>query len=188
MEGGTGEEATRGEEWRVEERENRESVAILAQAISCSNVRMVFLRYELFWFPSAFMANTRQIDDDAEHTVVPGSPLQDLSSNIGSPDGSVTDLERVGARPASAMEEKFEAFAKKVDQFDLYLKSLAPIPMLVQGFTRFENSILSLTQSLATITNNIASVEQVVGGLAARVAALEAGAVSASSVSGSAGS
>ena len=65
---------------------------------------------------------------------------------------------------------------------------LASIPVLVQGFTRFENSVLSLSQSVATITNKISSVEQVVGGLPARVAALEASAASASSVSGSAGS
>ena len=38
---------------------------------------------------------------------------------------------------------------------------------------------------MATITAKVTSIEQVVGGLAARVAALEAGAVSASSVSGS---
>ena len=44
------------------------------------------------------------------------------------------------------------------------------------------------SQSVATITTKIASMEIVVGGLAARVAALEAGAISASSVSGSAGS
>ena len=52
------------------------SVATLAQAISCSNVRMVFLRHELFWFclvqvsafqfwfiPFVFMANAGPIDD-----------------------------------------------------------------------------------------------------------------------------
>ena len=69
-----------------------------------------------------------------------------------------------------------------------YASALASIPMLVQGFSRFDNSIQSLSQSVATITKQIASVEQAVGGLAARIAALEAGAVSASSVSGSAGS
>ena len=60
--------------------------------------------------------------------------------------------------------------------------------MLAQGFSRFESSFQSLSQSVATITTKIASVEQVVGGLAARVAAVEARAISASSVSGSAGS
>ena len=52
------------------------SVAILDQAISCSNVRVIFLLHELFWFclvqvsttyfccfPPAFMANARSFDD-----------------------------------------------------------------------------------------------------------------------------
>ena len=82
---------------------------------------------------------------------------------------------------------KFEAIlAKRLSQFELHLGALASIPMLVQGFTIFENSILSRTQSVASITNNISNIEQAVGGLAARVAALEAGAASASSGSGSA--
>ena len=94
---------------------------------------------------------------------------------------------KVWALAPQVQWRKIEAiFAKICAQFDMHLGALASIPMLVQGFTRFENSILSPTQSVTTITNNIASVEQVVGGLAARVAALEAGAASASSVSGSA--
>ena len=40
---------------------------------------------------------------------MPGSPLQDLSSNFGSPDIAVPDLERVGARATSSMEERLEA-------------------------------------------------------------------------------
>ena len=46
----------------------------------------------------------------------------------------------------------------------------------------------TLSQSMAAVTTKVTSVEQVVGGPAARDAALEAGAVSSSSVSGSAGS
>ena len=97
---------------------------------------------------------------------------------------------RVGTRPASTTEEKLEA----ITFFNYLLSSieisqrLPSILMLVQGFSRFESSIQSLSQSVATITPKIASVEQIVGGLAARVAALEARAISASSVSGSAGS
>ena len=74
---------------------------------------------------------------------------------------------------------------KRFAQTGVHLAALASIPMLVQGFTRFENNILSLTQSVASITNNISNIEQAVGSLAARVAALEAGAASASSGSGS---
>ena len=47
--------------------------------------------------------------------------------------------------------------------------------------SRFESCV----QSMATITTKVTSVEPLVGGLAARIAALEAGAISASSVSGS---
>ena len=75
---------------------------------------------------------------------------------------------------------------KRVDQFEAHCAALASTPMLVQGFSRFENSILSLTQSVASITNKISNIEQSVDGLAARVAALEAGAASTSSGSGSA--
>ena len=67
----------------------------------------------------------------------------------------------------------------------VHFAALASIPMLAHGFTIFENNTLSLTQSVASTTNNILNVEQTVGALAARVAALEAGAASASSGSGS---
>ena len=72
---------------------------------------MIFLSHELFWFclvqvcttqfcwfPPAFMSNARPFDD-AEHAVVLNSQLQDLSSNFGSLDGHVSDLERVGVAP-----------------------------------------------------------------------------------------
>ena len=156
----------------------RLSVAVLAQAISCSNVRMIFLRHELFWFclvqvfstqfcwfPPSFLVIARPVAG-ADHANVPNSPLQDLSSNFGSLDGSLPDFERVGARPTHSMEERFEAIlARRLSQSEVHFGALASIPMLVQGFTSFENSILSLTQSMATITNIVSSVEQVVGGL-----------------------
>ena len=110
---------------------------------------------------------------------------QKTATNFGSPNGSVPELERVGGRSTSTMEEKFEAILAKIfSRFEIHLGALASIPMLVQGFTRFENSILSHTQSVASITHNISNIEQAVGGLAARVAALEAGAASGLSGSG----
>ena len=85
------------------------------------------------------------------------------------------------------MEEEFEIMlTRRLAQFEVHFAALASIPMPVQGFSRFENSILSLTQSVASITNKISNIEQSVDGLAARVAALEAGAASVSSGSGSA--
>ena len=118
--------------------------------------------------PPVFMA-------DGMQKSLPVSPTP-LSSNLGSPDGSAPDLDRVGVRSASSIEER-----RRFSQ-----ARLASISIFVQGFTRFESSILSLTQSAVTITNKIANVEQVVDILAARVVALETSAASASSISGSA--
>ena len=125
----------------------------------------------------------------SDGTDVPVSPLPAASSNMGSLNGSLPEFEGVGGRPTSTMEEKFEVMlTKRFAQFEVHFAALASIPILVQGFTRFGNSILSLTQSVASIINNISNIEQAVGGLAARVAALEAGALTASSGSGSASS
>ena len=92
-------------------RETLHSVAILAQAISCSNVHGVFPVHERFWFcfvqvstnqfslfaafASVFMA-TGRASDDALHTSLLGSPP--LSSNVGSPHGSGHDLDGMGTR------------------------------------------------------------------------------------------
>ena len=96
-------------------------------------------------------------------TDVPIPPLTTSSSNVGTPNGSLPDLEGVGGRTTSTMWEKFEAMlTKRFAQHEVLFAALASIPMLVQGFTRFENSILSLTQSVASITNNISNVEQAV--------------------------
>ena len=57
---------------------------------------------------------------------MPNSPLQDFSSNFGSPDGSVPDLERVGARSTNSIEERFEAIlARKLSQIEASLGALA---------------------------------------------------------------
>ena len=81
------------------------SVAILAQAISCSNVHDVRPVHELFWFcfvqvsttefccfPSVLMARA------SDGTDMPENPLPASSSNIGSLDGSLPDLEGTGYR------------------------------------------------------------------------------------------
>ena len=81
------------------------SVAKVAQAISCSNVHDVCPVHELFWFclvqvsttqfcifPSFVMART------SDGTDMPVSPLPASSSHIGSPNGSLPDLEGTGYR------------------------------------------------------------------------------------------
>ena len=91
-------------------------VAILAQAISCSNVRGVFPVHERFWlclvqvsrtqfysFPAFLMARV------SDGTNVPISPAPTSSSNLVSPNGSLPDLEGAGSHPSSTMEENIEA-------------------------------------------------------------------------------
>ena len=146
------------------------SVAIFAQAISCLGVRGVFLVCELFWFclvqvstiqfcsfPFAFMANAHPFDD-AEHANVPNSPIQELSSNFGSPNGSGPDLEGVVA-PQVHWRPSLQ---KDVLKSNYISRRLHRFPCSYRDFTRFENSILSLTQSVASNTNNISNVEQAV--------------------------
>ena len=87
----------------------------------------------------------------SDGTNVPISPAPASSSNMGSPNGSLPDLEVVGGHPTSTMEEKFEIMlTKRLAQYEVHFAALASIPMLVQGFSRFENSILALTQSVAS--------------------------------------
>ena len=88
----------------------QKGISLLAQAISCSNMRGVCPVHELFWFclvqvsttqfcsfPSFLMARV------SDGTVMPISPAPASSSNMGSPDGSLPDLEGTGFR-ASTME------------------------------------------------------------------------------------
>ena len=105
--------------------------------------------------PSVFMANA----EEAVRTSLPGSSL---------------DLERTG-NPLQHMRDN-------VNEMSL---QLAQMPLFLQSVSRFENCVHMLSQSMAAIRTKVTNMQQVVGGLAARVAALEASAVSASSVSGS---
>ena len=87
------------------------SAAILAQAIWCSNVHGVFPVHERFWFCLVQVATTQfcsfppvLMARATDGTDVPVSPLLVSSSNVGSPHGSLPDLEGTGYR-ASTMEE-----------------------------------------------------------------------------------
>ena len=109
-------------------------------------------------FPSFLMASANDATD------VPISPSPVSSSNMGSPNGSLPDLEGVGGRSTSTMEGKIEAMlTKRHAQFEVHFAALASIPMLV-----IRKQCLV---SEASITNDISKVEHVVGGLAARVSA-----------------
>ena len=136
-------------------------VAILAFAISCSNVRGVLPVHDRFWFRLVQVC-TNQICKFpsfvkarmSDGTDVPISPAPASSSNLGSPNGSLLDLEGTGFR-ASSMEEKIN---------DIHLQ----LP-------------LSLAQTVAAQTTKITNIEQNVGSFAARVTSLEANEASGSS-------
>ena len=75
------------------------SVVILAQAISCSNVRGFFPVHELFWLCLVQVSTTQFCSFSfflmaraSDGTDVPVSPVPASSSNMGSPDGSLPDL------------------------------------------------------------------------------------------------
>ena len=122
---------------------------------------------------SCVMATDRTFED-AMRTPLPASPTP-LSSNLGSPNGSVPDLERIGSLPSTWRDEINETAAQ-----------LAQLPLFLQSVSRVENCVQTHTQTVAAIKTKVTSIEQMVGSLAARVAALETGAASASSASGSA--
>ena len=111
----------------------------------------------------------------SDGTIVPISRAPASSSNFGSPNGSLPDLEGTGYR-ASTMEEKINEMFVQV----------AKLPLLMQSVSRFENCVQALSQTVASYDAKITNIEQMVSSLAARVTTLETNASSVSSGSGSA--
>ena len=109
--------------------------AILAQAISCSNVRMIFLRHELFWFclvqvsttqfcwcPLAFITRARLMMQSTQMC-----PIRHYKTFLQ----SAVLLMVLFPTSTSSMEEGFEAIlAGKLSQNQASLGALASIPML----------------------------------------------------------
>ena len=106
---------------------------------------------------------------------MPVSPVPASSSNMGSPNGSLPDLEGTGYR-ASTMEEKINKMFVQI----------AKLPLLMQSISRFENCVQTLSQTVASYNAHIANIEQIISSLAARVTTLETKATSVSSFCGSA--
>ena len=94
---------------------------------------------------------------------------------MGSPNGSLPDLEGTGYR-ASTMEEKIN---------EMFVQ-IAKLPLLMQGISRFESCVQTLSHSVASYDSKITNIEQMVSSLAARVTTLETNATNVSSGSGSA--
>ena len=111
----------------------------------------------------------------SDGTDVPVSPLPASSSNMGSPNGSLPDLEGTGYR-ASTMEEKIN---------EMFVQ-IAKLPLLMQSVSRFENCVQTLSHSVASYDAKITNIEKMSSSLAARVTTLETNATTVSSGSGSA--
>ena len=92
----------------------------------------------------------------SDGTDVPVSPLTASSSNMGSPNGSLPDLEGTGYR-ASTMEEKIHEMVAQV----------AKLPLLIQSVSRFENCVQTLSQTVASYDAKITNIEQMVSSFAA---------------------
>ena len=73
----------------------------------------------------------------SDGTDVPVSPLPASSSKMGSPSGSLPDLEGTGYR-ANTMEEKIKEMFVQV----------AKLPLLIQSVSRFENCVQTLSQTV----------------------------------------
>ena len=160
------------------------SVAIVAQATSCSNVRGVFPEHELFWFCLVQVSTTQFCSFSpvlmarvSDGTDVPVSPLPASSSNVASPNGSLPDLEGTGYR-ACTMEEKIN---------EMFIQ-IAKLPLFMQSISRFESCVQTLHQTMASYDAKITNSEQIVSSLPALVTMLETNATSVSSGSGSASS
>ena len=105
-------------------------VAVLAQAISCSNVHGVFPVHERFWFSFVQVSTTQfccfplvLTARASDGTDVPVSPLPASSSNLGSPHGSLPDIEgnqrnvRTSCKIASTHTERIQVRKLRPDAF-----------------------------------------------------------------------
>ena len=118
----------------------------------------------------------------SDGTNVPISPAAASSSNMGSPNGSLPDLEGTGFR-ACTMEAKIN---------EIYVQ----LPLFIQYAARIENCVQTLGrtvaqtlgQTVAAQSTKITNIEQFVGSLVARVTSLEQNAAPGSSSPDSAGS
>ena len=158
------------------------SVAIWAQAISCSNVRGVYPVHERFWFCLVQVSTTQSCSFSfflmaraSDGTDVPVSPVPASSSNVGSPNSSLPDLDATGFRVSTMVEKINEMFVP-----------IAKWLPLIQSVSRFENCVQTLSQTAASYDAKITNIEQIVCSLAARLTAWETNATSVSSGSGSA--
>ena len=89
---------------------------------------------------------------------------------MGSPDGSLPDLEGTGYRTSTMEEEINEMFVQ-----------IAKLPLLTQSVSRLDKCVQTLSHTVASYDAKITNIEQMVSSLAARVTTLETNATTVSS-------
>ena len=162
-------------------------VAILAQAISCSNVRGAFPVHERFWFCLVQLSTTQFYCFQAflmarvsNGTNMPIPPSQASSPNYGSPDGSGSDLDGMGTCSGSTTDEKLNALLSNFVHFET---QIAQFPALPNWMSRVDSHN---TKTLRDFATRLTEMEQNLSTLIANLHKVETYAPSASNVSGSA--
>ena len=160
------------------------SVAIVAEAISCSKVRCVFPCVGSFSgfvlskclqpsFVVSHLFSMARIDDGSDVLV---SLMPDTSSNHGSPYRSGPDLDGMGPR----------SFVAQLQEFREMLLPLA------RGIAGFDNQVKTLCEAVvalfAAMEQNVSALTENVSSLGARMCKIEANGTSVSCGSGSASS
>ena len=115
---------------------------------------------------------TGRASEDALHTSMPGSPP--LSSNVGSPHGSGHDLDGMGTRSGSTLDEKLDALLSKIAHFEA---QIAQIPALTTWMSRMDSHI---SKTLGDFASRLTEMEQNFSAITARMCKLETFAASAS--------
>ena len=127
---------------------------------------------------SQTMAAITTTVEDALHTSLPWLPP--LSSNVGSPHGSGHDLDGMGTRSRSTLDEKLDALLSKVVHVEA---QIAQIPALTTWMSRMDSHI---SKTLGDFASRLTEMEQNFSAITARMCKFETYAASASNVSGSA--
>ena len=146
------------------------AIWIKAQAISCWNVRCVFLASRAFLFLSCAGVYNRVM----YFPIFSHGTCQRWNGRAGYLfyqlllricvvfNGSTLDFEGSSIR-SSTMEEKMN---------DMFLQ-IAKLPLLMHSISTFENCVQTLSQIVASNDATITIIEQIVGSFAGRVAVLE---------------
>ena len=113
---------------------------------------------------------------DASDRPVPTSPVQLISSNFGSLDGSGPDVDDVVTRLGTTSDEKLDTILSKLVHFDV---QLAQIPILSSWMSRMESHV---TAKFGGVAARLAEMEQNFSALNARMCKIETSATFASSV------